>query len=80
MDKNGGHRSGGSDGPKVTVYERVTERITQLLQQGVVPWQRPWNAHVGPESRRRGAGFLGLQNGSVALTDDWPSGITGRFQ
>ena len=48
MDKKGGHRSGGSDRPKVTVYERVTERITQLLEQGTVPWQKPWNAHVGP--------------------------------
>ena len=48
MDKNGGHRIGGNDRPKVTVYERVTERITQLLRQGVVPWQKPWNAHVGP--------------------------------
>lgn len=48
MDKNGSRRSGGYDRPKVTVYERVTERITQLLQQGVVPWQKPWNAHVGP--------------------------------
>ena len=33
---------------RVTVYERVTERITELLKQGVVPWQKPWNAHVGP--------------------------------
>ena len=33
---------------RVTVYERVTERITELLKQGVVPWQRPWDAHVGP--------------------------------
>ena len=48
MYKQGGHRSGGDDRPKVTVYERVTERITQLLRQGKVPWQKPWNAHVGP--------------------------------
>ena len=33
---------------RVTVYERVTQKITELLKQGVVPWQRPWNAHVGP--------------------------------
>ena len=48
MAQYGGRRSGGNGKPKVTVYERVTERITQLLQQGVVPWQKPWNAHVGP--------------------------------
>ena len=33
---------------RITVYERVTERITELLKQGVVPWQKPWQAHVGP--------------------------------
>ena len=33
---------------RVTVYERVTQKITELLKQGVVPWQKPWNAHVGP--------------------------------
>ena len=35
-------------GNRVTVYERVTERVTELLQQGVVPWQKPWHAKVGP--------------------------------
>ena len=35
-------------GNRVTVYERVTERVTELLEQGVVPWQKPWHAKVGP--------------------------------
>ena len=35
-------------GNRVSVYERVTERVTELLQQGVVPWQKPWHAKVGP--------------------------------
>ena len=33
---------------RVTIYERVTEKIIELLKEGVVPWQRPWHAHVGP--------------------------------
>ena len=33
---------------RVTVYKRVTERISELLKQGVVPWQKPWDAHTGP--------------------------------
>ena len=41
-----GHRNGA--GNRVTVYERVTERVTELLSQGVVPWQMPWHAKVGP--------------------------------
>ena len=40
---------------RITAYERVTERITELLKQGVVPWQKPWQAHVGPP-RNGGSG------------------------
>ena len=46
MAKSSRHRNGA--GNRVTVYERVTERVTELLHQGVVPWQRPWQAKVGP--------------------------------
>ena len=46
MNACSGRRDGAGD--RVTVYQRVTERITDLLKQGVVPWQRPWDAHVGP--------------------------------
>ena len=40
------HRNGA--GNRATVYERVTEKVTELLSQGVVPWQKPWHATVGP--------------------------------
>ena len=40
------HRNGAAK--RVTVYERVTEQISALLKQGVVPWQQPWHAEVGP--------------------------------
>ena len=40
------HRNGA--GNRATVYERVTERVMELLSQGVVPWQKPWHAKVGP--------------------------------
>ena len=46
MKQSTKHRKGA--GNRVTVYERVTQRITELLKQGVVPWQKPWDAHVGP--------------------------------
>ena len=46
MTRPSRHPSGA--GNRVTVYERVTERVTELLEQGVVPWQKPWNAKVGP--------------------------------
>jgi antirestriction protein ArdC len=28
-------------------YERITERITALLEQGTVPWRKPWKAKTG---------------------------------
>jgi len=46
MNTSAGHRK--DAGTRVTVYERVTQKITELLKQGVVPWQKPWDAHVGP--------------------------------
>lgn len=46
MKRAYGHRNGA--GNRVTVYERVTERVTELLSEGVVPWQKPWHAKVGP--------------------------------
>ena len=46
MKQFAGRRNGA--GNRVTVYERVTQKITELLKQGVVPWQKPWDAHVGP--------------------------------
>ena len=33
---------------RVSIYERVTEQVIELLNQGVVPWQKSWDAHVGP--------------------------------
>ena len=46
MRKSSGDRNGSKS--RLTVYERVTEKISELLKQGVVPWQRPWHAKTGP--------------------------------
>jgi antirestriction protein ArdC len=29
------------------VYDRITDRIVKLLEQGTVPWHKPWNAKTG---------------------------------
>ena len=31
---------------KLDVYQLVTDQIIALLEQGIIPWQRPWNAGV----------------------------------
>src|SRR2546427_282662 len=28
-------------------YDRITDRITALLQEGTVPWHKPWKAKTG---------------------------------
>jgi len=51
---------GGADS-RVTVYERVTEKVTELLKQGVVPWHKPWNVEVGaPRNGVSGRAYRGL--------------------
>jgi antirestriction protein ArdC len=34
----------------MNTYEIVTERIIQLLEQGVIPWRRPWSAGGAPRN------------------------------
>ena len=59
MTKSTTHRNGA--GNRVTVYERVTERVTELLREGVVPWQKPWHAKVGrPRNGVSGRHYRGL--------------------
>lgn len=37
--------------PKVDAYQAVTDRIVEALEQGVVPWHRPWRSFgAGPRS------------------------------
>jgi antirestriction protein ArdC len=31
----------------IQLYERITDRITALLEQGTVPWHKPWKAKTG---------------------------------
>lgn len=34
----------------MNTYEIVTERIINLLEQGVIPWRRPWSAARPPRN------------------------------
>ncbi len=34
----------------MNTYEIVTERIVKLLEQGVIPWRRPWSAGGAPRN------------------------------
>lgn len=30
-----------------SVYDQITERVISLLEQGTIPWQKPWKAQTG---------------------------------
>jgi len=45
----------------VTVYEVITTRIVELLQQGTIPWRKPWSAEAGePRNLVSGKGYRGV--------------------
>ena len=41
-------------------YEVVVERILRLLEQGTVPWHRPWDPAVGAPRNIRGTAYRGI--------------------
>lgn len=49
---------------KFDIYEAVTERIIQQLQQGVIPWQKPWT---------------GTQHGAISGTTGKPYSLLNQM-
>ena len=46
---------------KINVYEQVTNRMIELLEQGVVPWKSPYLTTVGfPKNFATGKGYRGI--------------------
>ena len=46
---------------RIDPYERVTNRILEHLDNGTVPWHRPWDAHVGaPANMTSGRTYQGI--------------------
>ena len=33
---------------KIDLYQMVTDKIIDLLQQGTIPWKKPWNSRLLP--------------------------------
>jgi antirestriction protein ArdC len=40
-------KPGASSAPKPDIYEMVTTKILEKLEQGQIPWQKPWNIKTG---------------------------------
>jgi antirestriction protein ArdC len=43
-----------------TVYEVITARIVEKLEQGTVPWRRPWSVETGAPRNIRGTLYRGI--------------------
>lgn len=50
-----------SAAPKVDPYQLITDQIIDLLDSGVAPWHKPWNAETGmPLSMSTGKAYRGV--------------------
>ena len=50
----------GADGLGKSVYEIITERILDKLEQGTVPWHKPWSAGGSPQNLITGRAYRGV--------------------
>jgi antirestriction protein ArdC len=59
----------------MNVYEIVTNRIMELLEQGTVPWKKPWRSTEGPRSLISKKPYRGINsfllNCSPYESDHW---------
>ena len=35
------------EGKRPTVYDQITDRIISMLENGTVPWRKPWKVATG---------------------------------
>jgi len=45
---------------KREVYEIVTDRIIERMEQGAIPWERPWNSAIGLPRNIQGRQYRGI--------------------
>lgn len=57
-----------SSAPKADIYQEITDQVIALLEQGVAPWSKPWNAELGiPRSMSTGKPYRGINPFLLAL-------------
>ncbi len=47
---------------KVDQYEKITDLIIEMMEQGVCPWERPWNPIGEPMNYSTGKEYRGINN------------------
>lgn len=62
-------KKGGNAKPKVDAYDKITQTIIDALEQGTVPWHRPWNLRAdGPRSLSTGKPYQGINVFALTVT------------
>ena len=63
-------RGGKPEGERADVYTIVTDRILELLEQGVIPWKKPWRAgkFYWPMNLVSGKEYTGINAFLLAMT------------
>lgn len=51
------------------VFEIITQRITEKLEKGVVPWEKPWNSAGLPKNLVSGRHYRGVNVFTLALEE-----------
>ena len=50
-----------ANSPRSSIYDQITERMIALLENGTVPWRKPWNVQTGlPRNRVSGKAYRGI--------------------
>ena len=65
------------------IYQAVTDRMVQALEQGVVPWRTPWTQAGHPRSMSTGSAYRGVNTWLLALASrerGWRSPWFGTYR
>jgi antirestriction protein ArdC len=67
-----------------TIYQAVTDRMVSALEQGTVPWSKPWHVSAGlPASMSTGRPYRGINVfilGLAARAEEWSSPWFGTYK
>jgi antirestriction protein ArdC len=68
---------------KPNIHEIVTDRIISAMEQGIVPWRKPWTGHGGPVSLTTGRNYRGINNlilHMVQIADGYDLPLWGTYK
>lgn len=62
---------------KINVYEMVTNRIVEMMNNGIIPWQRPWRGAKGESAEDLAISYTTRR--AYSLLNQWLLGEPGEY-